>query len=108
MIAVLGNTLVGFTFQIIKVQMERHLYLVAFSLEQYTQRTFIGVQVEIWHTLLGMHAVLKTISILGVPVVAQQKQIQLVSIGCWFDPWPCSVGWGSSIAVSCGVSHRSG
>ena len=26
----------------------------------------------------------------------------------WFDPWPCSVGWGSSIALSCGVDHRHG
>ena len=23
-------------------------------------------------------------------------------------PWPCSVGWGSGIAVSCGVGHRCG
>ena len=23
--------------------------------------------------------------------------------GCGFDPWPCSVGWGSSVAVHCGV-----
>ena len=22
------------------------------------------------------------------------------------DPWPCSIGRGSSIAVSCGVGHR--
>ena len=22
-----------------------------------------------------------------------------------FDPWPCSVGWGSGIAMSCGVGH---
>ena len=25
-----------------------------------------------------------------------------------FDPWPCSVGRESSIAVSCGVGHRCG
>ena len=25
-----------------------------------------------------------------------------------FDPWPFSVGWGSSVAVSCGVGHRRG
>ena len=25
-----------------------------------------------------------------------------------FDPWPCSVGQGSSIAVSCGVGRRCG
>ena len=23
-----------------------------------------------------------------------------------FGPWPCSVGWGSGVAVSCGVGHR--
>ena len=40
---------------------------------------------------------------LGIPIVAQQKQIQLVSTG--FDPWPCSVGQGPGIAMSCGVSH---
>ena len=28
--------------------------------------------------------------------------------GCGFDLWPRSVGWGSSIAVSCGVGHRHG
>ena len=28
--------------------------------------------------------------------------------GCGFDPWPCSVGWGSDIAVSCGVGCRCG
>ena len=26
--------------------------------------------------------------------------------GCGFDHWPCSVGWGSGIAVSCGVGCR--
>ena len=25
---------------------------------------------------------------------------------CWFDPWPRSVGQGSSVAVSCGVGLR--
>ena len=25
-----------------------------------------------------------------------------------FDPWPCSLGWGSGIAVSCGVGCRCG
>ena len=34
--------------------------------------------------------------------MAQWKQIQLVYI----DSWPLSVGWGSSVAVSCGVGHR--
>ena len=28
----------------------------------------------------------------GVPFVAHQKRIWLASIGCRFDPWPCSVG----------------
>ena len=28
--------------------------------------------------------------------------------GCGFSPWPCSVGYGSSISVSCGVGCRRG
>ena len=28
----------------------------------------------------------------GVPIVAQQKQIQLGTMRLQFDPWPCSVG----------------
>ena len=28
--------------------------------------------------------------------------------GCGFDPWPCSVGWGSGITVNCGVGSRHG
>ena len=28
------------------------------------------------------------------------------SIGCGFDPWPRSVGWGPDVAVSCGVGRR--
>ena len=35
--------------------------------------------------------------------MAQRKQIQLVSLGCRFNPWPRSVGWGASVMVSCGV-----
>ena len=27
--------------------------------------------------------------------------------GCGFNPWPCLVGWGSVIALSYGVGHRS-
>ena len=26
----------------------------------------------------------------------------------WLDPWPCSVGWGSGVAMSCGVGRRRG
>ena len=41
--------------------------------------------------------------------MAQNKQIQLVSVRMYSDPWPSSVGRrGSSIAVSCGVGHRRG
>ena len=36
-----------------------------------------------------------------VPVVAQWKQIQLISMRMPVHPWPCLVGGGSSIAVSC-------
>ena len=28
--------------------------------------------------------------------------------GCGFYPWPCSVGEGSGVALSCGVGHRRG
>ena len=28
--------------------------------------------------------------------------------GCGFDAWPPSVGWGSGVAVSCGVGCRCG
>ena len=28
--------------------------------------------------------------------------------GCGFDPWPCLVGWGSGVAVSCGVGRGLG
>ena len=28
--------------------------------------------------------------------------------GCGFDPWPCSVGKGSGVAVSCGVGRICG
>ena len=28
--------------------------------------------------------------------------------GCGFHPWPRSVGWGSGVAVSCGVGRRCG
>ena len=36
---------------------------------------------------------------MGVPVLAQDPQ------RCGFDPWPQSVGQGSSTAVSCGVGQ---
>ena len=45
---------------------------------------------------------------LGGPVVVQQKQIWLVSMRMWFDPWPRSVCQGSGFVVSCGVGHRWG
>ena len=28
--------------------------------------------------------------------------------GCRFNPWPCSVGYGSGVAVCCGVGRRLG
>ena len=39
--------------------------------------------------------------------MAQWKRIRL---GCGFDPWPWPhlVGWGSGIAVNCGVGRRGG
>ena len=45
----------------------------------------------------------------GVPVVAQQVKNQTQCLwGCGFDPWSCSVGWGSGVAVSCGIGRRCG
>ena len=35
----------------------------------------------------------------GVPLVAQGKQIQLVSMRMQVHPWPCSVVWQSDIAM---------
>ena len=42
--------------------------------------------------------------------MAQQKRIQLVTMWMWVRPdsWPCSVGRGSGIAMSCGVGHGCG
>ena len=48
---------------------------------------------------------------LGIPVVAQRKQIQLVSVRMQVRPTPGLTQWvkhPSSIAVSCGVGHRRG
>ena len=28
--------------------------------------------------------------------------------GCRFDPWPCSVVWGSGVSMSCGVGCKCG
>ena len=38
--------------------------------------------------------------------MAQQKQIWVVSMRIQVWPWPHSVGWGSSIAIGCGVGCR--
>ena len=43
---------------------------------------------------------------LGVPMVAQKKRIQRVSMRSRFNPWHRSVGQGSGIAVSCSVGCR--
>ena len=40
--------------------------------------------------------------------MVQRKQIQLVSMKKQFEPWPHSMGWGSAIAMSCGVGQRYG
>ena len=45
---------------------------------------------------------------IGVSVMAQQKQIWLVSIGCEFDPWPRSMGQGSGVAMNCHVGCKYG
>ena len=40
--------------------------------------------------------------------MVQQKRIRLGTMDCGFNPWPRSGGWGSGIAMSCGVGHRCG
>ena len=68
---------------------------------------------EIWHSSdewkLATFSLsyFKKNSPLGVPIVAQWKQIQLVSMRMWVRSL-ASVGWGSSIAMSCDVGHRYG
>ena len=45
---------------------------------------------------------------MGVPFVTQWKRIRLTQEDGGFDPWPCSVGRGSSIAVSGSIDRRPG
>ena len=41
----------------------------------------------------------------GIPIVVLQVRNPTLSLwGCGFNPWPHSVGWGSSIATSCVAS----
>ena len=43
----------------------------------------------------------------GVPAVAQRvRNPTKHPWGSGFEPWPHSVGYGSSVAKSCGVGHR--
>ena len=43
----------------------------------------------------------------GIPVAAQWKRIQPVSLRVWVQ-FLASLSWGSRAAVSCGVGHRHG
>ena len=66
-------------------------------------------RVELWkHLSATIRTIISNIRNSGIPVMAQWKQIWLASREHRFNPWPCSVGWGSSTAVSCGVGHRHG
>ena len=40
--------------------------------------------------------------------MAQQKRIRLVSLRMQANPWPHSVGWGSTAAMSSSVGRRHG
>ena len=40
--------------------------------------------------------------------MVQWKRIQLVFMRIRFDLWPRLVGWGSGVAMSCGLGHRVG
>ena len=44
----------------------------------------------------------------GVPIVAQQKPIQPVSLRMGVRSLASLSGWGSCAAVSCGIGHRGG
>ena len=46
--------------------------------------------------------------LLGIPAVAQQKRIPLVSMRLRVQSWPRSVGQGYGVAMSCGVGLRGG
>ena len=61
-----------------------------------------------WKTCNCIKQILKKLQVHGVPIVAQQKQIWLVSLGRRFNPWLHSVGLGPGVTVSCGVGHRHG
>ena len=50
----------------------------------------------------------KNIYVHGVPVVAQQKRTQLVSMRTWVGSLALRSGWGSRVAMSCGVDRRRG
>ena len=43
-----------------------------------------------------------------VPVMAQRKWIRQGTMRFSFNPWPCSVGQGSGITMSCGKGWRCG
>ena len=46
----------------------------------------------------------------GIKEIKKKKEEEFPSWlrGCGFDPWPRSVGWGSGVAVCCGVGCRCG
>ena len=64
----------------------------------------------IYSVMISASSLLKVDSLLPMlrhfqsPVVMQR--IRLVTMRLLFDPWPLSVGWGSGVAVSCGVDSR--
>ena len=54
-----------------------------------------------------MPKLLSKIAQAGVLTVAQQvKNLTQCPQGCEFDPWPLSVGYGSSVAMSYGVGQQ--
>ena len=55
-----------------------------------------------------MQVVALKLFVKGVSVVAQWKQIWLVSMRIRVRSLPRSVGWGSGDPVSCGIDHRRG
>ena len=48
----------------------------------------------------------KNSMLFGVPIGSAVMNPTSIHEDAGLIPWPCSVGWGSSIAVSCGVGGR--
>ena len=66
--------------------------------------------IELWWFMIWWlwYIIIIKLKKLGVPVLAQWKQIWLASMRMLVQFWLHLVGWGFSVAVSCCVGHRRG